>query len=57
MAAIDTARRLELEQVVRELRRAARTIRAQTLVERREARDALAALLERWEALFEEAQT
>lgn len=43
MAAIDTARRLELEQVVRELRRAARTIRAQTLLERREARDALVA--------------
>jgi hypothetical protein len=43
MAAIDTARRLELEQVVRDLRRAARTIRAQTLVERREARDALVA--------------
>jgi hypothetical protein len=41
MAAIDTARRFELEQVVRELRRAARTIRAQTLAERRDARDVL----------------
>jgi hypothetical protein len=43
MAAIDTARRVELEQIVRELRRAARTIRSQTLAERREACDALVA--------------
>jgi hypothetical protein len=36
MAAIDTARRFELERVVHELRRAARTLRAETLSERRE---------------------
>jgi hypothetical protein len=41
MAAIDTARRFELEQIVRALRRAARTIRAQTLTERRDVRDEL----------------
>src|SRR6266536_927352 len=34
MAAIDTFRRTDLEGLIRELRRAARTIRAQTLVER-----------------------
>jgi hypothetical protein len=43
MAAIDTARRFELEQIVRELRIAARTIRAQTLDERRNVRKTLAA--------------
>jgi hypothetical protein len=42
MAAIDTARRLELEQLVHELRLAARTIRAQTLEERRTVRTTLA---------------
>jgi len=42
MAAIDTARRHELEQLVRELRLAARTIRAQTLEERRGVRSSLA---------------
>jgi hypothetical protein len=36
MAAIDIARRVELERVVHELRRAARTLRAETLAERRE---------------------
>jgi len=43
MAAIDTVRRVELEQLVRDLRRAARTVRAQTLEERRAVRDALVA--------------
>ncbi|HXH96361.1 MAG TPA: hypothetical protein VNH40_04045 [Gaiellaceae bacterium] len=43
MAAIDTARRIELEQIVHELRRAARTIRSQTLAERREMCDTLVA--------------
>ncbi len=43
MAAIDTARRFELEQIVRELRRTARTIHAQTLTERRDVCDALVA--------------
>jgi len=42
MAAIDTARRFELEQLVRDLRLAARTIRAQTLEERRALRATLA---------------
>jgi hypothetical protein len=42
MAAIDTARRFELEELVHELRRAARTIRAQTLEERRSVRTGLA---------------
>jgi hypothetical protein len=41
MAAIDTVRRYELERVVHELRRAARTLRAQTLAERRGTCDAL----------------
>lgn len=43
MAAIDTARRFELEQIVRELRRTARTIHAQTLTERRDVCDGLVA--------------
>jgi len=43
MAAIDTARRFELEQLVHELRLAARTVRAQTLEERRAVRNTLAA--------------
>ncbi len=34
MAAIDTFRRTDLERLIRELRRSARTIRAETLVER-----------------------
>ncbi len=34
MAAIDTFRRTDLEGLIRELRRSARTIRAETLVER-----------------------
>lgn len=42
MAAIDTARRFELEHLVRDLRLAARTIRAQTLEERRSVRTGLA---------------
>ena len=42
MAAIDTARRCELERLVDELRLAARTIRSQTLEERREVRATLA---------------
>jgi hypothetical protein len=42
MAAIDTARRFELEQLAHELRLAARTIRAQTLEERRAIRTTLA---------------
>ena len=42
MSAIDVTRRFELAQLVHELRLVARTIRAQTLVERRELRDALA---------------
>ena len=42
MAAIDTARRFELEHLVRDLRLAARTIRAQTLEERRNVRTGLA---------------
>ena len=41
MSAIDTARRAELERVVHELRRAARTLRAQTLAERRVVCDTL----------------
>jgi hypothetical protein len=41
LAAIDAARRLELERIVHDLRRAARTLRAQTLEERRHVRDAL----------------
>jgi hypothetical protein len=41
MASIDTARRLELERVVHDLRRAARTLRAQTLEERRVVCDTL----------------
>lgn len=41
MSAIDTARRFELEQLVDELRLAARTIRAQTLEERRGVRNTL----------------
>ena len=41
MAAIDTTRRIELEQLVRELRLAARTVRAQTLEERRGVRNGL----------------
>ncbi|HET7568391.1 MAG TPA: hypothetical protein VFJ91_10390 [Gaiellaceae bacterium] len=42
MSAIDVTRRFELSQLVHELRLAARTTRAQTLVERRTTRDALA---------------
>jgi hypothetical protein len=42
MAAIDTSRRFELEELVRQLRLAARTIHAQTLEERRVVRNALA---------------
>jgi len=42
MAAIDTARRFELEQLVHQLRLAARTIRAQTLEERKAVRNTLA---------------
>jgi hypothetical protein len=42
MATIDTARRADLEQLVRDLRIAARTIRAQTLEERRVVRIELA---------------
>ncbi|HVS85132.1 MAG TPA: hypothetical protein VHD91_05840 [Gaiellaceae bacterium] len=42
MSAIDVNRRFELNQLVHELRRAARTIRAATVVERMETRDALA---------------
>ena len=45
MAATDGARRRELEEIVRELRRAARTIRGQTLTESRDVRDALVASL------------
>jgi hypothetical protein len=41
MAAIDTARRFDLERVVHDLRRAARTLRAQTLEERRRERETL----------------
>lgn len=43
MAAIDTARRYEIEEAVTDVRRSARTIRAQTLEERRATRDALVA--------------
>ncbi len=43
MAAIDAERRFDLEQIVHELRRAARTIKAQTLEERRTVRGALVA--------------
>lgn len=43
MAAIDVTRRSELALLVRELRLAARTVRAQTLVERHATRDALVA--------------
>lgn len=51
MSAIDVTRRSELTELVRELRLAARTVRAQTLEERRSTREALvAALRERLEA-------
>jgi hypothetical protein len=43
MAAIDVNRRLELEELVRELRVAARTIRSQAIDERRVTRDWLVA--------------
>lgn len=42
MAAIDTARRFDLAQLVHELRLAARTIRSQTIEERRAVRTSLA---------------
>jgi hypothetical protein len=45
MAAIDTTRRYELNRLVQELRLEARTVRAQTLEERREIRDGLASRL------------
>lgn len=45
MAAIDTLRQVELQHLVTELRRAARTVRAQTRVERDTVRRTLAAAL------------
>jgi hypothetical protein len=45
MAAIDTLRQVELQHLVAELRRAARTVRAQTRVERDMVRRALAGAL------------
>ena len=42
MAAIDSSRRIDLERLAEDLRRAARTIRSETLTERRETREALA---------------
>jgi hypothetical protein len=41
MAAIDTSRRIELERLIADLRRAARTFRALTLVEREQTRHVL----------------
>ena len=41
MAAIDTSRRIELERLIADLRRAARTFRALTLVERERTRHTL----------------
>lgn len=41
MAAIDTSRRIELERLIADLRRAARTFRALTLVERERTRNGL----------------
>jgi hypothetical protein len=41
MAAIDTSRRIELERLIADLRRAARTFRALTLVERERTRNDL----------------
>jgi hypothetical protein len=41
MAAIDTTRRIELERLIADLRRAARTFRALTLVERERTRNGL----------------
>jgi hypothetical protein len=41
MAAIDTSRRIELEHLIADLRRAARTFRALTLVERERLRNGL----------------
>jgi hypothetical protein len=41
MAAIDTSRRIELEHLIADLRRAARTVRALTLVERERTRNGL----------------
>jgi hypothetical protein len=43
MTAIDASRLIELERLIEEMRRAARTVRAETLVERRETRAALVA--------------
>jgi hypothetical protein len=45
MAAIDTLRRVELQHLVTELRRAARTVRAQTRVERDDVRRTLTGAL------------
>jgi hypothetical protein len=47
MAAIDTSRRIELERLIADLRRAARTFRALTLVERERTRNELVETIRR----------
>ncbi len=43
MTMIDASRQIELERLIEEMRRAARTVRAQTIAERRETRGTLVA--------------